>query len=102
MNVVNVEIGTAAAQFPEKEYIHGIAVAVQLFWSPKISTGLFLFNAIPKSRNVVFDFIDVVFGDAFVLRLSLLLCHVAPDKIPHYGLQRRIKMSYFRTDTARK
>jgi hypothetical protein len=26
---MNVEIGTEAAQFPEKEYIHGIFVAVQ-------------------------------------------------------------------------
>jgi hypothetical protein len=26
---MNVEIGTEAAQFPEKEYINGIAVAVQ-------------------------------------------------------------------------
>jgi hypothetical protein len=26
---MNVEIGTAAAQFPEKEYINGIFVAVQ-------------------------------------------------------------------------
>ena len=28
---MNVEIGTEAAQFPEKEYINGIFVAVQLF-----------------------------------------------------------------------
>jgi hypothetical protein len=28
MNVVNVEIGAEAAQFPEKEYINGISVAV--------------------------------------------------------------------------
>jgi hypothetical protein len=27
---MNVEIGTEAAQFPEKEYINGIAVAVWL------------------------------------------------------------------------
>jgi hypothetical protein len=27
---MNVEIGAEAAQFPEKEYINGIAVAVQL------------------------------------------------------------------------
>jgi hypothetical protein len=27
---MNVEIGTEAAQFPEKEYINGIFVAVQL------------------------------------------------------------------------
>ncbi len=27
---MNVEIGTEAAQFPEKEYINGIAVAVQV------------------------------------------------------------------------
>jgi hypothetical protein len=28
MNLVNVEIGTEAAQFPEKEYINGIFFAV--------------------------------------------------------------------------
>jgi hypothetical protein len=28
---MNVEIGTEAAQFPEKEYINGIAVAVHAF-----------------------------------------------------------------------
>ncbi len=28
---MNVEIGAEAAQFPEKEYINGIAVAVQLY-----------------------------------------------------------------------
>jgi hypothetical protein len=28
---MNVEIGAEAAQFPEKEYINGIAVAVQTF-----------------------------------------------------------------------
>jgi hypothetical protein len=27
---MNVEIGTEAAQFPEKEYINGIFIAVQL------------------------------------------------------------------------
>ncbi len=32
---MNVEIGAEAAQFPEKEYINGFAVAVQ--FSPKIS-----------------------------------------------------------------
>jgi hypothetical protein len=28
---MNVEIGTEAAQFPEKEYINGIFVAVQIW-----------------------------------------------------------------------
>jgi hypothetical protein len=28
---MNVEIGAEAAQFPEKEYINGIAVAVQSY-----------------------------------------------------------------------
>jgi hypothetical protein len=27
---MNVEIGAEAAQFPEKEYINGIAIAVQI------------------------------------------------------------------------
>jgi hypothetical protein len=31
---VNVEIGTEAAQFPEKEYINGILVAVQAVRAP--------------------------------------------------------------------
>jgi hypothetical protein len=29
---MNVEIGAEAAQFPEKEYINGIAVAVHFRW----------------------------------------------------------------------
>ncbi len=29
---MNVEIGAEAAQFPEKEYINGIAVAVQYIY----------------------------------------------------------------------
>jgi hypothetical protein len=62
-----------------------------------LSLPIFLFDAIPKSRNVVFDFVDVVFSDALVLSLPLLLGHVAPDQIPHYGLQRRIKLSSFLT-----
>jgi hypothetical protein len=35
---MNVEIGAEAAQFPEKEYINGIAVAVQ--FSPMISVSV--------------------------------------------------------------
>ncbi len=30
---MNVEIGTEVAQFPEKEYINGIFVAVQATWA---------------------------------------------------------------------
>ncbi len=30
---MNVEIGTAAAQFPEKEYINGIFLAVYVLYS---------------------------------------------------------------------
>jgi hypothetical protein len=36
---MNVEIGAEAAQFPEKEYISGIAVAVRLY-IPPISDGM--------------------------------------------------------------
>ncbi len=41
---MNVEIGTEAAQFPEKEYVNGIFVAVyiktlHLKQSPKTETG---------------------------------------------------------------
>ncbi len=32
MIMVNMEIGTEAAQFPEKEYINGIFVAVHYEW----------------------------------------------------------------------
>jgi hypothetical protein len=32
---MNVEIGAEAAQFPEKEYINGIALAVQKVWRPR-------------------------------------------------------------------
>ncbi len=37
---MNVEIGTEAAQFPEKEYINGIFVAVQCPLIRKIIAGL--------------------------------------------------------------
>jgi hypothetical protein len=35
---MNVEIGAEAAQFPEKEYINGIAVAVQVAHCPEFLT----------------------------------------------------------------
>ncbi len=39
---MNVEIGTEAAQFPEKEYINGIFLAVQLFlYEGKTQIGYF-------------------------------------------------------------
>jgi hypothetical protein len=34
---MNVEIGTVASQFPEKDYINGIFVAVQLMITNKVS-----------------------------------------------------------------
>ncbi len=37
---MNVEIGAEAAQFPEKEYINGIAVAVQDYF--RLKTKIFL------------------------------------------------------------
>jgi hypothetical protein len=40
MNVVNVEIGTEAAQFPEKEYINGIFVAVYCTVYPTTEVGI--------------------------------------------------------------
>jgi hypothetical protein len=45
---VNVEIGTEAAQFPEKEYINGIFVAVQLL---KIKIKSIVFNLFMKNRK---------------------------------------------------
>jgi hypothetical protein len=33
---MNVEIGTEAAQFPEKEYINGIFLAVWFFMTAKV------------------------------------------------------------------
>ncbi len=38
---MNVEIGTKAAQFPEKEYINGIAFAVWSHLDANIVGGLF-------------------------------------------------------------
>jgi hypothetical protein len=44
-----VDIETEAAQFPEKEYINGIFVAVQLFdWSEQALAGIF----VSKSRHI--------------------------------------------------
>jgi hypothetical protein len=43
---MNVEIGTEAAQFPEKEYLNGIFVAVQDFFcksSMMVAQGTFFF-----------------------------------------------------------
>ena len=42
---------------------------------------------IPEGRDVVLDFVDVILGDALVFRLALLLGHVAPDQVAHYGLR---------------
>jgi hypothetical protein len=40
---MNVEIGTEAAQFPEKEYINGIIVA--MYWLETIFSGSALYFA---------------------------------------------------------
>ncbi len=37
MNIVNMEIGTETAQFPEKEYINGIFVAVYKWNQPQLA-----------------------------------------------------------------
>jgi hypothetical protein len=42
---MNVEIGAEAAQFPEKEYINGIAVAVQLL------AAMFCISMLPYSKT---------------------------------------------------
>jgi hypothetical protein len=41
---MNVEIGTEAAQFPEKEYINGIFIAVHGLFLQRFGTSLFNFN----------------------------------------------------------
>ncbi len=41
---MNVEIGAEAAQFPEKEYLNGIAVAVQWFTEHAQDISVFFFN----------------------------------------------------------
>ena len=40
-----------------------------------------------EGRNVLFDFVDVVFGDALIVRLPLLHRDVAPHQIAHDALQ---------------
>ncbi len=49
---MNVEIGAEAALFPEKEYINGIAVAVQpTLKSYDLSRGIIFFLLYTKARN---------------------------------------------------
>jgi hypothetical protein len=48
---MNVEIGAEASQFPEKEYINGIAVAVYMWWpGTEDARTLLEDNALPTSR----------------------------------------------------
>ena len=62
---MNVEIGAEAEQFPEKEYLSGIDVAVQLHRIRKMAAGFFTdshskpegnqapsFLELPKSRKI--------------------------------------------------
>jgi hypothetical protein len=42
-----------------------------------------------EGRNVLFDFVDVVLGDALVVRFSLFDRHVAPHQVPHDALHVR-------------
>jgi hypothetical protein len=49
---MNVEIGAEAAQFPEKEYINGIAVAVHTYSS------VFFFERFYPKKELVFTYIN--------------------------------------------
>jgi hypothetical protein len=53
---MNVEIGAEAAQFPEKEYVSGIAVAMRLiYWACPLGTSLrppWMQPMSPKARGV--------------------------------------------------
>jgi hypothetical protein len=51
---MNVEIGAEAAQFPEKEYINGNAVAVQHSWPYHWSENQLSNKAHPISSQVAF------------------------------------------------
>ena len=42
-----------------------------------------------EGRNVLFDFVDVVLGDALVVRFSLFDRHVAPHQVAHDALHVR-------------
>jgi hypothetical protein len=46
---MNVEIGAEAALFPEKEYIHGIAVAVELVYTGSMCTAVLIGNGNPPA-----------------------------------------------------
>jgi hypothetical protein len=48
---MNVEMGAEAAQFPEKEYVNGIAVAVQGAYSEQDSIQLFFVHKPPAARH---------------------------------------------------
>jgi hypothetical protein len=48
---MNVEIGTEAAQFPEKEYINGIFVAVRADCG-NVKTVLYRFHRLPDRDSV--------------------------------------------------
>ncbi len=52
---MNVEIGAEAVQFPEKEYINGIAVAV---YGPALAVGLSYLSFVKSGWNLLKDAAD--------------------------------------------
>jgi hypothetical protein len=49
---MNVEIGAEAAQFPEKEYINGIAVAVQTNRAGTKKDTILTINCVNNKRKI--------------------------------------------------
>ena len=53
----------------------------------------YLYQLEPEGRNVVLDLVDVVLGDALVLRLALLLRHVAAHQVPHHAVVAQVTLA---------
>jgi hypothetical protein len=58
---MNVEIGAEAAQFPEKVYINGIAVAVQAVTIHQIKLALHAYCLWSKENKIFYSIIHILF-----------------------------------------
>jgi hypothetical protein len=66
---MNVEIGTEAAQFPEKEYIHGVFVAMQLICK---------FVVLLVKNSYWLWWSGIAYGDGGFLEESLIEMNLTP------------------------
>ncbi len=77
---MNVEIGTEAAQFPEKEYINGIFIAVY-----RLSQGFLKFSTSPFWFSICFFYRGALKLSKPIRRLILRIQHFNYSMFSHFG-----------------